>query len=122
MQALQKNVSVTNTVAQTFQTGLSNQSTRIQTLQNEVSTLKTGSATKTSGSTYIRWGRNSCPSVNGTELVYSGFAAGSEHTETDAASNYICLSPDLTWEHYNDAHDNMAHVFGAEYQLNNAPS
>ena len=36
------------------------------------------------GAIYIRWGRTSCPDTQGTEILYSGLAAG-------GASNYICL-------------------------------
>ena len=89
----------------------------VTSLQNDFSKLKTG-LPKASGSTYVRWGRKSCPSVNGTELVYSGFAGGSYYTDSGAASNYICLAPDPDWAvHYSDAHDAGATVYGAEYQL-----
>ena len=88
----------------------------VTSLQNDFSKLKAG-IPKVSGSVYVRWGRKSCPNVNGTELVYSGFAGGSWYTESGAAANYICLAPDPDWDHYSDAHDAGATVFGAEYQL-----
>ena len=88
----------------------------VTSLQNEFSKLKT-MLPKTSGSTYVRWGRKSCPSINGTELVYSGFAGGPYYTNTGTAANYICLAPDPDWDHYSDAHDAGATVYGAEYQL-----
>ena len=69
------------------------------------------------GYLYVRWGRKSCPKVNGTELVYSGFAGGSWYEESGVAANYICLAPDPDWDHYSDAHDAGSTVFGAEYQL-----
>ena len=117
LEALQKNMSVQINQDQTFKDELSNHSSEIQSLHRDVEKLQAGIEEESSGSTYIRWGRKSCPSVNGTELVYSGFAAGSHYTETGAASNYICLSPDPNWEHYNDSHDAYgAHVYGAEYQ------
>ena len=43
------------------------------------------------GVTYIRWGRTSCPTVAGTEEVYSGITAGSYYTNTGGGSNYICM-------------------------------
>ena len=86
----------------------------VTALQNDLSKLK---ATKGSGSTYVRWGRKSCPNINGTELVYSGYAGGSWYGDSGAASNYICLAPDPQWDHYSDAHDAGAHVYGAEYQF-----
>ena len=56
------------------------------------------------GSTYVRWGRKSCPG-NGTKTVYSGYAGESMYSDTGAAANYICLSPNPTWDHYTDAVD-----------------
>ena len=68
------------------------------------------------GSTYVRWGRKSCP-VNGTRTVYSGYVGGSMYSDTGAAANYICLSPNPTWDHYTDAVDSLARVYGAEYEF-----
>ena len=90
--------------------------TQIQKLQTDVAALKSGMPKGGSGSTYVRWGKNNC-SGNGTELVYSGYVAGSWYTSTGAAPNYICLSPDPLWGHYNDAHDAVAAVFGTEYEF-----
>ena len=104
-----------------LQNNMSQCSSGIQTLKNEVTTLKNELVTRGAGSTYVRWGRNSCPSVNGTELVYSGFTAGSYFSESGGASNYICLSPDPQWGHYSDAQDAGAHVYGTEYQFDGTP-
>ena len=68
------------------------------------------------GSTYVRWGRNNC-SGNGTELVYAGFAAGSNYKDSGAAANYICLSPEPLWGHFNDTNNAGAKVMGVEYEL-----
>ena len=89
-------------------------SAEIQKLQTDIAALKTDKPKGQSGSTYIRWGRNNC-SGNGTELVYSGYAAGSDLHDTGAAANYLCLSPDPLWGHYNDAHDSDSKVMGVEY-------
>ena len=69
------------------------------------------------GSTYVRWGRKSCPTVNGTTLVYSGYAGGSLYKDPGAAANHICLSPDPIWDHYTDAVDSLARVYGVEYEF-----
>ena len=37
----------------------------------------------TGGAVYVRWGRTSCPSDQGTELLYSGRAAGSHYTHKE---------------------------------------
>ena len=94
-------------------------STEIQKLQTDVAALQSGLPKGGSGSAYVRWGRNNC-SGNGTELVYSGYAAGSDYRNTGGAANYICLSPDPIWGHYNDAHDAAGTVFGVEYQFEGA--
>ena len=117
LQTLLKNVSAQTIQAQIIKDGLSNHSSEIQRLNNDISILQKGIKLGSSGSTYTRWGRKSCPDVNGTDLVYSGFAAGSYFTESGGAANYICLSPDPDWDHYNDSHDAYgARVYGAEYQ------
>ena len=94
-------------------------SAEIQKLQTDIAALKTDKPTGQSSSTYVRWGRNNC-SGNGTELVYAGYAAGSDYRDAGAAANYICLSPDPLWGHYNDAHDAGAKVMGVEYELDGA--
>ena len=93
----------------------------LQRLQTEIAALKTNRPKYNSGSTYVRWGRNNC-SGNGTELVYSGYAAGSDYHDTGAAANYLCLSQDPLWGHYNDAHDADAKVKGVEYELDSVLS
>ena len=47
--------------------------------------------TSSGGAQYIRWGRTTCPDVEGTELVYSGVAAGSFFSEQSGGTNYLCL-------------------------------
>ena len=90
----------------------------LQKLQTEIVALKTNGPkySYNSGSTYVRWSRNNC-SGNGTELVYSGYAAGSDYRDTEAAANYLCLSPDPLWGHYSDAQPASAKVMGVEYEL-----
>ena len=43
------------------------------------------------GVTYIRWGRTTCPNTTGTELVYSGRAAGTYHTHQGGTNDNLCL-------------------------------
>ena len=90
--------------------------TVLHKLQTEIASLETNGPKYNAGSTYVRWGRNNC-SGNGTELVYSGYAAGSDYRDTGAAANYLCLSPDPLWGHYSDTHDADAKVMGVEYEL-----
>jgi len=46
-----------------------------------------------SGSTYVRWGRMTCPSTS--ELVYDGYAGGGYHGEQGLGTTYLCLPPRL---------------------------
>lgn len=70
-----------------------------------------------SGTTYVRWGRTSCPN-NGTDFVYNGIAAGSYYDHTGAAADYICMPKDPIWGHYEGkSQTGGAYVYGNEYQL-----
>ena len=83
------------------------------TLQRDMARIQSKSQ---GGSTYVRWGRTSCPG-NDTDQVYSGYTAGSHYSETGAAVNYLCLSPVAQWASYTDAVDSGAKIYGAEYEL-----
>ena len=90
---------------------------QIQQLKTDVGALKSNmSKGGSAGSTYVRWGRNNC-SGNGTELVFSGYAAGSWYKDDGGAANFICLSPDPQWQYYNDSHNLGGLVYGVEYQF-----
>ena len=73
------------------------------------------------GATYTRWGKTACPTVSGTELVYSGITAGSHYTHTGGGANYLCLPPDPQFGKYVVGHQSHAHLFGTEYETNNDP-
>ena len=45
----------------------------------------------TGSSSYVRWGRISCPSSCDTSLVYSGRVGGSFYNHQGGAADYICL-------------------------------
>ena len=73
---------------------------------------------KLSGTTYIRWGRTTCPK-NGSEVVYTGWGGGSWFDHTGAAASMLCLPEDPDWDQakYKDGFAAYAaYVFGAEYQ------
>ena len=47
---------------------------------------------RSGGVTYVRWGKSSCPSVAGTELIYAGRVAGTLfYNKPRSGSNYLCL-------------------------------
>ena len=46
------------------------------------------------GAVYTRWGRTTCPTDQGTHLLYSGRAGGSPHEHKGGGANYLCLPND----------------------------
>jgi hypothetical protein len=48
-------------------------------------------ATCTSGVTYTRWGRTSCPNDTEAQLVYSGRAGGTNFNARGGSAEIICL-------------------------------
>jgi len=72
------------------------------------------------GNTYIRWGRTTCPSETGARVLYDGYVGGSHYTHTGGGSNYLCLprDPDLV----NIVGGSRALLYGAEYELGSTDS
>ena len=70
------------------------------------------------GVTYTRWGRTTCPSTPETELVYTGYAAGSGYTEKGGGSNYLCLPkiPLYLTTVSGTPHPWRGYLHGVEYQ------
>ena len=73
---------------------------------------------KCGGATYMRWGKSSCPNITGTQLVYSGIAAGSWHSQSGGGANYLCMPEDPEYEsdlNYRPLTDH-SQLHGVEYQ------
>ena len=68
------------------------------------------------GVTYIRWGRTSCPAVNGTEDIYNGITAGSYYTHTGGGSNYICMVKEARYHPGAGTRGGGSYVYGTEYE------
>ena len=73
------------------------------------------------GVVYTRWGRTTCPSTLGTELVYAGRAAGTHHNAQGGAANYLCLPEDPDYLQYLAGVQGRGLVYGAEYQPHGGP-
>ncbi|KAH3706653.1 uncharacterized protein LOC127856995 [Dreissena polymorpha] len=73
-----------------------------------------------SGSTYVRWGRSTCPTVDGVSRIYEGFAAGTGHLVSGGGANYICLPkvPELATSVMTAQYTSTIH--GAEYQTHSS--
>ena len=78
----------------------------------------------TGGVVYTRWGRTTCPTTRGTQLLYAGRAAGSDHNDRGGGTNYICLPEQPQYSTYTAGTQYRAFLYGAEYQtagLDNGP-
>ena len=69
------------------------------------------------GVTYIRWGRTSCQTVDGTEDIYNGITAGSHNTHTGGGSNYICMVKEARY-HSGTVTSGSTYIYGMEYHTN----
>ena len=79
--------------------------------------------TSSGGVTYVRWGRTTCPNTTGTELVYTGRAAGSHYTHSGGGGNYQCIVGDPENFDYGAGTTPESYIYGAEYQMfGNIPS
>ncbi|XP_045182164.2 uncharacterized protein LOC123540904 isoform X1 [Mercenaria mercenaria] len=83
---------------------------KIETLQQSLQNLKESS------STYVRWGRTTCPS-NDTDLVYHGYMASTAYASSGGGSNFLCLSPDPQWSYYDESITSLATIKGVEYEF-----
>ena len=72
--------------------------------------------TKSSGTTYVQWGRTTSPG-NGSDIVYSGYAGGSHHNHRGAAASMLCLPMDHDWAQHSDKENYDSElVYGSEYE------
>jgi len=72
------------------------------------------------GSTYIRWGRTTCPA--GARVLYKGYMAGSQFNQVGAGSNYLCVHEKPQWSKSNvpgvQAWSSL--LYGTEYEIHAA--
>ncbi|XP_052796405.1 uncharacterized protein LOC128228900 [Mya arenaria] len=92
---------------------LSDKSKEIETLNARIAMFESTIAIS-AGSTYIRWGRNTCPDDTGSKLVYKGFAAGPHFAHSGGGSDYLCLPEDPIFE-VNQIGGARELIYGAEY-------
>ena len=68
------------------------------------------------GVVYTRWGRTTCPTTSGTQLVYAGRAAGGYWNQRGGGANYLCLPDNPNYLRYtNGVQGSRAYLYGAEY-------
>jgi hypothetical protein len=66
---------------------------------------------------FVHWGSDACEATS--ELVYSGVAGGSPFNQTGAATNFLCLTMEPTFT-ANSKEQHGAHLYGSEYQTDDA--
>jgi hypothetical protein len=66
------------------------------------------------GATYVRWGRTTCPSGNGSELLYAGRAAGSR----EAGADLLCLPDNPKYLSVNSPSNGNPTLGGVEFYGN----
>ena len=76
-----------------------------------------GPITSTGGAVYVRWGRTTCPSTPGTQLVYAGKAGGSHYSHGGGGANKLCLPDNPQYLSYQSGHQGTGYLYGAEYEI-----
>ena len=67
--------------------------------------------------TYTRWGRTTCPTTPGTELVYAGRAVGSWFNSKGGGANYLCLPEVPIYSTYTPGVQAYhSYLYGTEYE------
>ena len=72
------------------------------------------------GGTYIRWGKKTCPTEVGTEIIYKGFTGASRWNESGGGANYLCMpeSPEYNSDlNYREGIDGSSTIYGVEYEV-----
>ena len=70
------------------------------------------------GAVYVRWGRTTCPSGQGTELLYSGRAAGSRHN--GGGVNILCMPDNPDHMEYGSQTQGHSSAVGMKYRIHSS--
>ena len=73
------------------------------------------------GVVYTRWGKQTCPDTEGTQLLYAGRAGGSNYHTDGGASNYLCMPDDPEYAEYTAGVQGWSQVYGVEMEPRNGP-
>ena len=76
----------------------------------------------TGGVIYTRWGRKTCPTDQGTQLLYSGRAGGTHWQHTGGGANYLCMPDDPDHLQYISGVQGWSYVARVEYWYDTMPS
>ena len=65
---------------------------------------------------YVRWGKSSCPQIEGTELMYSGMAGGTHYSHEGGGANLLCMPADPQYTlNYRSGVTGQSHIYKVEY-------
>ena len=65
----------------------------------------------------MRWGRITCPTGNGTELLYSGRTAGPNYAQNGGGANLLCLPDNPEYLPMSNMVAENGIIYEAEYHL-----
>ena len=71
------------------------------------------------GAIYTRWGKSSCPQIQGTELLYSGITGGTFFNQEGGGANHLCMPQDPEYSTtltYLAGVQGSANIYGTEYE------
>ena len=74
------------------------------------------------GAVYTRWGRITCPTGQGTQLLYAGRAGGTPQGHKGGAANYLCLPNDPDHLPHESGVQETAYIAGVDYYYSGLPS
>ena len=74
------------------------------------------------GAVYTRWGRTTCPTGQGTQLLYAGRAGGTPQENKGGAANYLCLPNDPDHLPHERGVQGHAFIAGVDYNYGELPS
>ena len=77
--------------------------------------------TPSGGVTYTRWGRTTCPTDQGTELVYAGRTGGTHYQHSGGGANHLCMTDDPDHLQYQSGVQGWSHITGVEYWHSGLP-
>ena len=70
------------------------------------------------GAVYTRWGKSSCPSTAGTEMLYFGTTAGAKYDRPGGGANYLCIPQEREYSEelsYTAGVNGWSYIWGTQY-------
>ena len=71
---------------------------------------------RSGGLIYTRWGKSSCPTTAGTQLVYAGRVGGTYSSQSGGGANYLCMPLDPQYSSYTPGAQGHSYMYRAEYE------